>query len=186
VKAHILRLSPWTGIFAITFLFQLFREELVDALIFGGATIVMVLQPLFHLKKSAFPLLNIEKRVLWGMGFFFILLASFLPRKSTLLGIFFVILGVALFLEMWGISEHKYKKDLLHIKSSVVWGIVALATSLIELSALVMARATGEDARYATISELVVPQLDTQFNRFIFGLVWIFIGYLVVRHWRRK
>jgi hypothetical protein len=49
-----------------------------------------------------------------------------------------------------------------------------------------MARVTGEDARYATISELVVPQLDTQLNRFIFGLIWLFLGYLVIRHWKRK
>ncbi|MFM6940774.1 MAG: hypothetical protein ACKOXI_02200 [Candidatus Planktophila sp.] len=186
MKGKILGLSPWTGIFAITFLFQLFRKELVDAFIFGGATIVLLLQPLFHLTKSAFPLLKIDKRAIWTLISFFILLASFLPRQSLLLSILFIILGVILFLELWGVGEHKSKLDRLHTKGAWVWGTVALSISLIELSALVMARVTGEDERYATISELLVPQLDTQFNRFLFGLIWIFIGYIVVRHWRRK
>jgi hypothetical protein len=186
MKEKILGISPWTGIFAITFLFQLFREELVDAFIFGGATIVMLLQPLFHLKKSAFPLLRIEKRTLWGLGISFVLLASFLPRQSPLLSILFVILGVLVFLELWGVSEHRRRSDQLHTRSAFVWGTVAILVSLIELTALVMARVTGEDARYATISELVVPQLDTQLNRFIFGLMWLILGYLVVRHWKRK
>lgn len=186
MKERLLFLSPWTGIFATTFVFQLFREELVDAFIFGGATIVMLLQPLFHLKKSAFPLLKIENRTLWAVAISFALLASFLPRQSILLSILFVALGVIVFLELWGVSEHRYKADRLQIKSTLVWATVAILVSLIELSALVMARLTGEDERYATISELVVPQLDTPFNRFVFGLIWIITGYLVVRHWKRK
>jgi hypothetical protein len=146
----------------------------------------MMLQPFFHLKVKQIPRLTFDRRTLWAILISTVLLMSALSRESIFLAVLLVSAAILLFLELWGVPQHHHKDDQLTIKSKWVWALVALTVALIELSALLAARFTGDDQKYATISELVVPVLDTQWNRFIFGIVWIMVGWLVIRHWRRK
>lgn len=181
-----MKVSPWTGIFLITFAFQLFRKELVDSLIFGLATVVMLLQPVWHVSKRTFPLVTLGKRYLWGTVSGFILLATYIPRSHPLLAIFFIFLALLLFLSLWGVPEHAIPRSPNHVRSVFIWSALALGIALWELTALVLARLSGDDERYPTISELVVPSLDSVPSRLTFACSWMLIGFLVLRHWRAR
>jgi hypothetical protein len=186
VKVAIKKISPWTAIFLITFLFQLYRRELVDSIIFGAATLIMLLQPVLKLTTHSFPLLRLRKRYLWGATMSLALLAGAIPRHHGLLAALFIALAGVLFLSLWGVSEHQVKFERVQIRSSIVWAAIALIISLWELTALVLARLSGNDLKYPTISVVVIPNIDTFATRLEFAAGWIFIGFIVVRHWRAR
>lgn len=146
----------------------------------------MLLQPVWHVSKRSFPLITLEKRYLWATISAFILLTTFIPRSHPLLAILFILLAILLFLSLWGVPEHVIPKLPNHARSVFIWATLALGIALWELTALVLARISGDDERYPTISELVVPSLDTLLNRLTFACSWLLIGFLVIRHWRAR
>lgn len=186
MKIRIREVSPWTAIFIVTFFFQLFRKELTDSIIFGAATVIMLLQPVWKLGKRDFPRISLDRRSRWAVATAFGLLAAYIPRHHPILAALFLALAFLLFLSLWGVSEHAIKSDPVQIKSEIVWAVLALVISLWELTALVLARLSGDDRKYPTISEIIVPALDSPVARLEFAAGWILVGYLVVRHWRAR
>lgn len=186
VKIRPQRISPWAGIFAVTFLFQLYRGERTDSIIFFIATLVIALEPAMRREIIKIPTISLDRRTLWAVALSGALLMSYVPRGDKFLVFIFLAIAILLFLELWGMKAHRVKADELVRKSQRIWISLAVFICLIELGALISARISGDEAKYATISELVVPVLDTSMNRFGFGLLWLLIGWLVIRHWEQR
>lgn len=186
VKKRLQRISPWAGMFAITFLFQLYRGEQTDSIIFFVATLIIALEPAIRRQIFRIPSISLDRRTLWAIALSGALLISYVPRGDKFLVFIFLAIAILLFLELWGMKAHRVKPDELVRKSQRIWISLAVLICLIELGALISARISGDEAKYATISELVVPVLDTSMNRFGFGLLWLLIGWLVIRHWEQQ
>lgn len=172
--------------FAITFLFQLYRGEQTDSIIFFVATLIIALEPAIRRQIFRIPSISLDRRTLWAIALSGALLISYVPRGDKFLVFIFLAIAILLFLELWGMKAHRVKPDELVRKSQRIWISLAVLICLIELGALISARISGDEAKYATISELVVPVLDTSMNRFGFGLLWLLIGWLVIRHWEQQ
>ena len=178
------KISSWSLIFLITFGFQLFRAQYSDAIIFGIATIVMLAHPLQRFRKFNLPRLSIDKRAIWFLVSFGGLAIAYIPRHHQLLAAIFIALAVLLFLILWNIHDSQEKLNGLEKRSAVFWGFTAISVSLWELGSLVIAKVVHNREAFPTISELVVPVLSTPITRLQFIVIWILIGWLVIRHWR--
>jgi hypothetical protein len=186
VKERLQSISPWAGIFAATFLFQLYRGEQTDSIIFFTATLIISLEPAIRRQIIRVPSITMDRRTLWAIALSGALLMSYVPRGDKFLVFIFLTLAIILFLELWGMKAHRTRPDVLARKSQRIWISLAILICLIELGALISARISGNEAKFATISELVVPVLDTSMNRFGFSLLWLLIGWLVIRHWEQR
>lgn len=178
------RISNWTYIFLITFGVQLFRRQYSDAIIFGIATTVLLIQPIQKLHNFSLPRLKLDKRTLWFLVSFLGLTFAYIPRHHRLLAILFIALGLFLFLVLWNFQDSYKRLSRLEFSSSIFWSITAIALSLWETMALVIARLKDNNSAYPTISELVVPVLSNPIPRLQFIALWILIGWLVIRHWK--
>lgn len=127
-----------------------------------------------------------DRRTLWAIALSGALLISYVPRGNKFLVLIFLTLAIILFLELWGMKTLRARPDVLARKSEWIWISLAIFICLIELGALISARISDNEAKFATISELVVPVLDTSMNRFGFSLLWLLIGWLVIRHWEQQ
>lgn len=178
--------SLWTFIFAITFGFQIFRGEGIDAIIFGVATLIMLSQKIPALQNITLPRVTLSKRTIWFLASFAGLALAYIPRHHPLLAFALIALAVLLFATLWGREEGRVRLSSTEFRSSIFWSITALVVALWELAALVTANIKKNDRAYPTISELVVPALDSPLARIQFVTGWILIGWLVIRHWRHR
>lgn len=124
------RISYWTFIFAITFCFQIFRAKFSDAIIFGLATVIMLLQPIHQIRNFSLPRLKMDRRTIWFLVSFLGLAIAYIPRHHQLLAAIFLALAALLFLTLWNFQDEHQSFTRLEIKSAYFWGSTAVAVSL--------------------------------------------------------
>lgn len=178
------RISSWSLIFIVTFGFQLFRAQYSDAIIFGIASAVMLVQPIQKIHSFRIPRVQIDKRTLWFIASFVGLAVAYIPRHHQFLAAIFIALAFLLFISLWNFQDEQIKMNSLERKSAIFWAVTAIAVSCWELAALVIAKVIDNRRAFPTISELVVPVLSSPVARLQFVAMWILVGWLVIRHWR--
>ncbi|MEN9687162.1 MAG: hypothetical protein RL381_174 [Actinomycetota bacterium] len=181
-----MKLNLWSFVFGLAFAFQLFRAQFADSIIFGVATFILILSSSTKLKQINLPRFRIEKMPLWLGSISLGIVFAYIPRHRFSLAFLLVALGLILLTLLWNVHTPRRKVSSLERKSETFWAITAIAISLWELSALVISRVIGDDNKYPTISELVVPLLNSPITRMQFVAIWICLGWLIIRHWKHS
>ena len=178
-------LSPWASAFGLNFLFQIYRGNLQDIIIFGIAFLLIILESTHALdwipefKEFRFSKLN---RALLFCSGIYIFLAE--PDTTLTLWVFAVNFWI-MFLGLWRRADGGHRQlTARELRSAWIWAFLGIALCTWELIAYVLAKINKDDYSYPTISVLVEPHINEPAFRAIFVLAWVSIGFLLIREWQ--
>ena len=178
----------WIAILAVTGVVQLLRDQLADALIFGIASLLLLL-----IAAGAVPVLDRLRRppltvtVLGATGV--ALLVAVVPRHSVIAGIAF---GVVVVLAVLAgappantLPRTRWPKTLRRL--AWAWAVIWIAACLWELLQVLLGGTTaGGRIAHPALSDLLDPLLAQPPGRIAFAVCWAAIGlFLVTRGGRR-
>ena len=184
-KNPAIALSPWTSAFAVNFLFQLYRGNLQDIIIFGIALLLIIMESLHLLdwipEFKGFRYSNLNRAILFSSGIYI-----FLAEPDTTLTLWvFALLFWFMFVGLWRRADGGHRQlTAKELKSAWVWSFILIALCFWELLAFVLAKINHDDYSYPTISVLVEPHINEPAFRAIFVLAWVSIGYLLIKDWQ--
>ena len=174
--------SRWLYIIAAMGIWHLGRGAYGDAAVFILSTILLELD--FRNKNLLFKKFQIVKKeqlilILIASG----VVLSIAPRFSNLNLIVLGILAFISFLLIWHPDFGRRPKLDEPTKQAIkYWSVLLVLLCLIELAAYVLATLDdGNDIDFPTVSVLLDPALETVPGRFIFCLIWLSIGYRLMR-----
>ncbi|MEN9715069.1 MAG: hypothetical protein RJA35_536 [Actinomycetota bacterium] len=175
-------LSLWVVAFALCSALQVFRGSVGDEIIFFTGTTVLVLSTTL-LRNNEFPsrFIVTERHVEWS-GLVLMIALAFTARHSLFdLGIFVLLAPIVIALA-WG-SKPKPKPMLTKRDRTTrfVWSAWAIAMCLWEFGANILGQLFGGDKAFPTISVLVDPLLDQQVGQAGFVVVWLALGFYLLK-----
>ena len=177
--------SGWALVFGVNFLFQLYRGNPWDQVIFTLVLIFITLEslhlfdwiPEFRKLRSA----RLTQVILILISLYLI----FAKPASAITGILMPLFLIFMFFALWrkrdGEKVHLKPEE---IKSAKVWAIIGVAICLWELIAYVLGSISDDTYSSPTISDLLLPEMGGIFGRAVFTIGWAFIGFLLLRDWR--
>lgn len=177
-------MSPWTIAFSVNFLFQLYRGNLQDIIIFALALTLIALESTHYLdwipefKSLRFSKVNIGVLALSGI---YILFAK-LDTNLTLW--VFALIFLFMFLALWRREDGERRKlTARELRSAWSWSFIGIGLCIWELIAFVLAEVFRDDYSYPTISVLIEPYINDRPFRAIFIFLWCSGGYLLLKDW---
>ena len=188
LRDHPLGAIAWIAILAITGVVQLLRQQLGDALIFGIASLLLLL-----VAAGALPMLERLRRpavAVTAMGAAAVAIAvAVVPRHSVLAGVtFFVIIGLALVAAAPTADPRPRTRWPKALRRLVwAWVVIWIVACLWELLQVLLGGiAPGGRAAHPALSDLLDPLLAQPPGRIAFAVCWTAIGvFLVTRGGRR-
>lgn len=177
----------WSAVFAINYIFQLFRGDKQDIAIFTLAFVLMLLEGSGYLNRI--PTLHfLQKRRFnsWLIVVFALIVAP-LKRGSEITFSLFIILFLYLFAALWRSEDG----DLVHLSDDeieITWrlSLVAIAICVWEVISFALAEQSKSDYLHPTISVLIAPHIAEGFGRFVFILLWVATGMLLLKDWAKR
>lgn len=175
------RISLWTIAFGIGTAFQIWRGATSDAVIFGIATIFLIINSNAvrqestrrfslesHLREKvvAIPLLS-----LIGITLYLSPLHSGIPTW-----LFIGIAPLALTLTWFSDRPDAIKPGAPIFLSAKVWSGLGILTSLWEVLNYILAERSHDDITHPTITDLVDPVLKNHVGKILFIVIWVAAG----------
>lgn len=178
-------LSPWASAFGINFLFQIYRGNVQDIIIFAVAFLLIILESTHLLdwipEFKGFRYSNLNRALLFSTGIYIF----FADPDTTLTLWVFAALFWFMFLGLWRREDGGHRKlTAKELKSAWIWAIIGIALCSWELAAFVLAEVNHDDFSYPTISVLVEPHINEPAFRAVFVLVWVSLGNLLIKDWQ--
>ena len=177
------RTSTWTLILAFTFLIQVYRWSVADMVIFGVLTAILF----FESAKFSWKYNGIEVNQT-SAAIFAVISSIYLftsKRQEFSLAGYFLLLAFLTLISIWRAKDDAHKLTKREFASALYWSAIAGLLGLWEFLALVLSRIVKDDKAFPTISELLVPKLDSKFERLQFTLIWLTIGFYFFEKWRK-
>ena len=180
------RTSLWTLIFGFTFAIQVYRWSIADMLIFGSLTIILAFESSNLPKRWKFNGIEVNEFVAFlvtAAAGIFIYISE---RQDPELAAAFVLLGLILLLTLWRRKSSTEKLTKREFGHAVYWSIVAGVLGIWEFFALILSRIVHDNQAFPTISELLLPKLDSNLARLIFLIVWLGVGFYFIEKWDHR
>ncbi|MFM6971206.1 MAG: hypothetical protein ACKOWH_01280 [Rhodoluna sp.] len=182
-------INPWLPVMAFTTAFHINRGSVVDAIIFGTGSLLIVAD---WKKWNQFGMPERPKISVWLIGLLIFISSSvlFFSKRGGWqdVALFLVLAPLAFSLIYY--RDHGPKPSLTPVmnRTKWIWMSLALFMAVSELFAYIFATVYKDDKTYPTISVLVNPVLDLPYGRAIFLALWMMIGVgmLQITRWRRK
>lgn len=174
--------SRWLYIIAAMGIWHLGRGAYGDAAVFILSSVLLELD--FRNKKFLFKKFQIVKKeqlilILIASG----VVLSIAPRFSNINLFVLGILAFVSFLLIWHPDLGRRPKIDQPTKRAIkYWSVLLVGLCLIELSAYVLATLDdGNDIDFPTVSVLLDPALESVTGRIVFCIIWLLIGYRLMR-----
>lgn len=177
LKKLLTGINPWLPVLIFVTAFHLTRGALVDALIFGLGSLLLIADwkhwiP-WHMPKRP----SISGWILAPVIALSCSVLFFTERTSWQNVVLLLALApVALFLVYYRDHGPKPGANKVMARTKWIWIIMAMAMAFSELFAYIFASVYQDDSSYPTISVLVNPILDSAWGRAIFLTLWMLIG----------
>jgi hypothetical protein len=174
--------SLWVAAFALTAALQIFRGALEDTIIFVAGGILILLSTNV-LGKVSLP----SKRLTAGSnldwaGMILLFALAFTPRHTFFnLGIFVLLLPLVLFMAWGAHSEPARPLTKRDRTTRLAWSIWAVAMCLWEFGANIAGQVSKLPNAFPTISVLVDPILKLELGQAGFVVVWLLVGYYLLK-----
>lgn len=182
-------INPWLPVFAFVTMFHLQRGSVVDAIIFGTGTLLLIADwkklVKFHMPER--PQISVQA-LLFVMAISSAVL-FFSERNSWQDKVLLLALApIAVVFVYYRDHGPKPSSNKVMARTKWIWVTLALVMAVSELFAYIFAEVFQDDLTYPTISILVNPILDSPYGRAIFLIVWmaIGVGLLQIRKGRRR
>ncbi|MEY4444519.1 MAG: hypothetical protein RL301_598 [Actinomycetota bacterium] len=177
------RTSLWTLIFGFTFAIQVYRWAIADMVIFGILTLILAIESSSISSNWKFNGIQVNQIVAFlitAASGVFIYLSE---RQDPALGFFFALLALMLLLGIWRRKSGAEKLTNREFGHAIYWSAVAGVLGVWEFLALILSRIVHNDKAFPTISELLLPKLDSNLARLVFLIVWLGVGYYFIEKW---
>jgi hypothetical protein len=180
-------INPWLPVFAFVTLFHLIRESYIDATIFAVGSVVLVLD-WKKLLRWRMP----KRRRLKGSTLIIAVALScsvlfFSDRGGWQDVLLLLVLGpIALYLVYYQDRGPKPSGNGTMTRTKWIWMTLAIFMAVSELFAYIWAEVFKDNNTYPTISIIVNPILDSPYGRGIFLILWMLIGFGLLRNGLRK
>lgn len=174
--------SLWVIAFFLTTALQVFRGALGDTIIFTTCTLVLLASGTIA-RNLDFPSarFNHTKPTLIAM-LGLVILISATPRHTSMMMVIYLALTVPILLLAWGDhTEYKQKASPRIRRSRLMWIFWAVSMCLWEYGANIFGQLSDVKNAYPTISVLVDPMLDGPIGKAGFVLVWLAVGYGLIK-----
>lgn len=181
-KANNHPISLWVIAFFLTAALQIFRGAAGDTIIFVTGTLLLLSSGTFA-RNLDFPAAKYSKTkpMLWAVLALVILITA-TPRHTPIMFGIFLALIVPVLLLAWGDhTEFKQKASPRIRRARLMWIIWAVTMCIWEYGANVFGQLTDVKNAYPTISVLVDPLLDGPIGKAGFVLVWLAVGYGLIK-----
>ena len=180
-------INPWLPVFAFVTLFHVIRESYVDALIFAIGAVILILD---WKRAIRWPMPNRPEVKSWVMvlaiaGSSSVLFFSERGGWQDVL-LLLVIGPAALFLVYYRDHGPKPSGNGTMVRTKWIWMTLAIFMAVSELFAYIWAVVFRDSNTYPTISIIVNPILDSPYGRSAFLVLWLLIGWGLLRNGRRK
>jgi hypothetical protein len=170
-------LNPWLPYILTTFVFQVIRGAVVDSVIFGVASLLLIAD-----WKRVIPweLPERPKYRTWmvatGMVFSAIVLYVS-PRASLADAVLLIVMApIAITLVYYRDHGPLPKSDSAMKLSVRLWMLVVVSMALFEMFAFMWASVYRDDKHFPTISVIVNPVLNNSVGRTVFLVLWMLAG----------
>lgn len=186
-KSFMTGMNPWLPVYLTTFLFHVIRGATGDAIIFGTACTILILD-----WKKAFPW-HMPKRPhlnKWVVSLVLLVAASvlFFSERGGWQDITLLLALAPIALSLTYYRDHGPKPGATKVmaRTRALWVTIAITMAVCELFAYIWANVYKDDESFPTISVLVNPILESPFGRSIFLVLWMLIGIGMLGIWRKK
>jgi lysylphosphatidylglycerol synthetase-like protein (DUF2156 family) len=180
-------MNPWLPVCLTTFLFHVIRGATGDAIIFGTACTILILD-----WKKAFPW-HMPKRPhlnKWVVSLVMLVAASvlFFSERGGWQDIILLLALAPIALSLTYYRDHGPKPGATKVmaRTRALWVTIAITMAVCELFAYIWANVYKDDESFPTISVLVNPILESPYGRSIFLVLWMLIGIGMLGIWRKK
>lgn len=180
-------MNPWLPVFLTTFLFHVLRGAFGDAIIFGLACAILILD-----WKKAFPW-HMPKRPhlnKWLVSGVMLVAAAvlFFSDRGGWQDIILLLALAPIAIALTYYRDHGPKPSATNVmaKTRGLWVTIAITMAVCELFAYIWANVYKDDKSFPTISVLVNPILESPYGRSIFLVLWMLIGVGMLGIWRKK
>lgn len=186
-KSFMTGMNPWLPVYLTTFLFHVIRGATGDAIIFGTACTILILD-----WKKAFPW-HMPKRPhlnKWVVSLVMLVAASvlFFSERGGWQDIILLLALAPIALSLTYYRDHGPKPGATKVmaRTRALWVTIAITMAVCELFAYIWANVYKDDESFPTISVLVNPILESPFGRSVFLVLWMLIGIGMLGIWRKK
>ncbi len=186
-KSFMSGMNPWLPVFLTTFLFHVLRGAFGDAIIFGLACAILILD-----WKKAFPW-HMPKRPhlnKWLVSGVMLVAAAvlFFSDRGGWQDIILLLALAPIAIALTYYRDHGPKPSATNVmaKTRGLWVTIAITMAVCELFAYIWANVYKDDKSFPTISVLVNPILESPYGRSIFLVLWMLIGVGMLGIWRKK
>jgi len=186
-KSLITGMNPWLPVLLTTFLFHVIRGATGDAIIFGTACTILILD-----WKKAFPW-HMPKRPRlnkWLVSAVMLVAASvlFFSERGGWQDIVLLLTLAPIAISLTYYRDHGPKPGATKVmqRTRALWVTIAITMAVCELFAYIWANVYRDDTSFPTISVLVNPILESPYGRSIFLVLWMLIGVGMLGIWRKK
>lgn len=178
---RIQRISLWALVFGLGTAFQVWRGAPGDAVIFGVATALLIIDSAFVNHDSARKMTLDFPPVSRAVVIPSVFLAGSALYLSPIHGVIemwlLIFIAPVLLLLIWVADQPKaIEPDAPIFFSAKVWACLGLLTTAWELLNYLLAETFNNERTYPTISDLVDPVLKNHLAKMLFILIWIFAG----------
>ena len=186
-KNWVSRLNPWLPYILVTFVFQIIRGSVVDSVIFGIASLLLIAD---WKRLIPWELPEKPKYKAWMVvaGMVASALVLFFSPRASLADIVLLIVIAPVVVTLVYYRDHgTVPKDSPAMKRSVrAWMLVMVSMAVFEMFAFIWTSAYRNEKAFPTISFLVGPILDNNIGRTFFLVIWMAIGAYLLGLWRGK
>ena len=177
------RTSLWTVIFGFTFAIQVYRWALADMVIFGILTLILAIESSRISADWKFNGIQVNQIVAFLITAASGIFMYISERQDPALGFFFSLLALLLLLGIWRRKPGAEKLSKREFGHAIYWSAVAGLLGVWEFLALILSRIVHDDKAFPTISELLLPKLDTSLARLVFLIAWLGVGFYFIEKW---
>lgn len=175
--------SPWIPILAVITVWHNWRSVNADTWIFGIPTVILILDALNFNVIKPHPRKQFNPVVMQTIGILLWAILAFSPRHGDIDRWVLGVLGFISFYVIWTIDVGRRPVITdLHRRANKIWSLVIVLFCIVEFTAYMFAIApNGGDEKYPTLSVLLDPLLNQTPSRAVLALLWILLGFKLLR-----
>jgi hypothetical protein len=175
------KFNLWILVYGITSALQVFRGDVMDEIVFLGATALLILVALLNYNVPAGRRFHRYAVIARYASLVLIVLLTLLPRHSTWVLLVLLVLLPLMLIAAWVGTYESIQPQTKRIRRTRwLWTIWAVMFCLWEFLANILGQLAHNLELYPTISILLDPQLDHYIGRLVFVSLWIWAGYTLL------
>lgn len=177
------RVSPWIPILALISVWHNWRSVNADTWIFGVPTVILLLDALHFNVIKPHERRHYKPALMQAIGIGLWVVLAFSPRHGDIDRWVLGLLGLVSFYLIWTIDVGRRPKVTpLHKRANIAWSVAIVVFCIVEFTAYMFAISpNGGDIKYPTLSVLLDPLLNQTPSRAVLVLLWLLLGFKLLR-----